>query len=127
MVSRMVLNLRLNLRAWNHSQEENDEMHGMTDLSARRTGGSRHGQSSDGFTRFHTPSRQENYDRDVSVCIDRPRRQARLWGGAGPSNHARDRGVSMHTEVVTIVDSPDPFVVIDVTREPPSREKSLHL
>jgi len=134
MISRMILNLR----AWNHSEEENDEMHGMVDLAARRTVDDRPGKSSDRFTRIHT--RQESTDRGVSVWIDRPQRQPRLWGGgAGPSSYAcdrgapmqteSDRGVSMHTEVVTIVDSPHPFVAIDTTREPtpPSREQSLHL
>lgn len=120
MISRMILNLR----AWNHSEEENDEMHGMVDLAARRTGGGRPGKSSDGFTRFHT--RQESSDRGVSVWIDRPQRQPRLWGGAGPSNPACDRGVSMHTEVVTIVDSPYPFVSIDTMREPtPPFERTI--
>jgi hypothetical protein len=113
MVSRMVLNLR----QWSRSHEEIEEMLSMINLAPRRVGDGLLPAPYDNFT-YMGP---RNCDRRVSVRIV-GLQHACGWS-AGPRktgrapNRAGNRGISVQTEVLTIVDDLS-LHDVDVEKEP---------
>ena len=115
MLSRMVLNLR----GWSH-QAGACEMYSMVDLATRRAGGGQPGESS-GDLRTSQAHGKEIYDRGVSVAMDGLRHTSRRSHDARKApDRTSGRGVTVKTEIHTLVESSGLPDVVDIEKQPQS-------